>query len=143
MAFDQEKVEIASAVIVVVGKLDAHKDAPEILAEAPEQVRKSTVSRINGYFEGRQQAQRDEAIRSASLAAMTLMLAAYDMGYATGPMIGFDPVGVGKFVGLGENHLPVMLVVLGKQIGAIRPRAFRYPPSEVVKLESLDGPGLA
>lgn len=85
---------------------------------------------------------RDEAIRSASLAAMTLMYAASDMGYASGPMIGFDPASVSRLVSLDEQHIPVMLVVIGKQLGDIRPCADRYPVGEVVKLESLDGPGL-
>ncbi|WP_018313077.1 hypothetical protein [Cupriavidus sp. UYPR2.512] len=34
--------------------------------------------------------QRDEAVRSGSLAAMTLMLAAQGKGLVSGPMIGFN-----------------------------------------------------
>lgn len=141
-AFNQEQVETASAAIVVVGKLTAHEDAARIFAEAPPKVRDSMVPMITGFYTDKPQPQRDEAIRSASLAAMTLMLAAYDMGYATGPMIGFDPKAVAKQIGLDENHIPVMIVVIGKQVGELRPRASRLPISEVVRLESLGGPGL-
>ncbi|AHY09918.1 nitroreductase family protein [Serratia plymuthica] len=35
--------------------------------------------------------QRDEVVRSASLAAMTLMLAAQGMGLGSCPMVGFNP----------------------------------------------------
>jgi putative NAD(P)H nitroreductase len=73
---------------------------------------------------------------------MTLMYAAQDAGYATGPMIGFDPAAVGNLVGLDEHHIPVMLVVIGQQTGDIRPRPKRLPIEEVVKLESLVGDGL-
>jgi putative NAD(P)H nitroreductase len=74
---------------------------------------------------------------------MTLMFAAYDLGYATGPMIGFDPGAVGKLVGLDQHHIPVMLVVIGKQTGDIRPRPKRLPVEEVVRFETFGGSGLA
>ncbi len=142
VSFNQEQVETASAAIIVVGKLSAHEDAPAIYANAPEQIRQAMLPMINGFYGDNPKAQRDEVIRSCSLAAMTLMLAAYDMGYATGPMIGFDPAAVSNLIGLDDRHIPVMMIVLGKQSGEMRPRAFRHPPSTVVKLESFDGPGL-
>ena len=45
---------------------------------------------------GNEQVQRDEAMRSCGMAAMTLMLAAKEMGYDTCPMDGFDFDAVGK-----------------------------------------------
>lgn len=141
-AYDQEQIESASAVIVVTGKLNAHKDADEIYADAPENVRQSMIPMIENLYTGKDDFQRDETIRSAALAAMTLMLAASDMGYATGPMIGFDPQGIGELIKLKDNHIPVMIIVIGKQLGEIRPREFRYPLEEVVKLESFEGVGL-
>lgn len=141
-AFDQQQVEAASATIVVVGKLNAHEDAGDIHADAPEEVRKALLPMIRGFYEGQPQLQRDEAIRSAALAAMTLMYAAYELGYATGPMIGFDPDAVSELIELDEHHIPVMLVVIGKQTGTLRPRPYRHPLKTVVKLDSLRGPGL-
>lgn len=141
-AFDQEQVETASAAIVVLGKLHSHEDAERIYASAPEGVRKAMVPMIHGFYANNPAAQHDEAIRSAALAAMTLMLAAKDMGYATGPMIGFNPQEVCRILRVDDRHIPVMIVVLGKQIGDLRRRDDRLPPSEVVKLESFDGRGL-
>ena len=142
-SWGQEQVETCSAVIVVAGKLDAHVDAPRIYAETPPAVREQMVPMINKFYASKPRLQRDEAIRSASLAAMTLMFSAHEMGYATGPMIGFDPQAVSRIVKLPENHVPVMLIVIGKQTGEIRPRSHRFPIDEVVTLETLDGPGLA
>lgn len=142
-SWGQEQVETCSAVIVIAGKLDAHIDAPRIFAEAPPAVREQVVPMINKFYASNPQLQRDEAIRSASLAAMTLMFAAYEMGYATGAMIGFNPRAVSRIVKLSENHVPVMLIVIGKQTGETRPRSYRFPIDEVVTLETLDGPGLA
>jgi nitroreductase len=142
VAYDQPQVTDAAVVVVVCANLLAHRDAERIHADAPDDVRSKMVPMINGFYEGKDRMQRDEAIRSASLAAMTLMLAATDMGLATGPMIGFDPDGVSKAIGLDDAHLPVMLIVLGKQTGDIRPRASRLGLDEVVKLERFDGAGL-
>ena len=142
-AYDQEQVESGSATVVVVAKLSAHKDAPRIYADAPASVREAMVPMIDGFYAENPTVQRDEAIRSASLAAMTLMYAACDLGYATGPMIGFDSKAVAELVGLDDEHIPVMLVVIGKPVGDVRPRADRLPIAEVVKLESFHGKGLS
>lgn len=141
-ALDQAQVEEASACIVVVGRLDAHVRAGEIFADAAPQVRASMVPMIEGFYAEKPEFQRDEAIRSGALAAMTLMYAARDIGYATGPMIGFDPVAVSKEIGLGAHEIPVMLVVIGKQTGELRPRAMRFDCSRVVTFDRIDGAGL-
>lgn len=142
-AFHQPQVESASAAIVVCGKLGAWQDAERIYADAPPDVRKRMVPMIHGLYGENPTLQRDEAIRSGALAAMTLMTTARAMGLATGPMIGFDPVRVSELVRLPDDHVPVMLVVLGKQTGTMRPRMARHPLSETVKLETFDGEGLA
>ena len=141
-AMGQAQVGAASATIVVLGKLGAHEDAATIYADAPEKVRASMVPMIHGLYTDKHQLQRDEAIRSASLAAMTLMLTAYDMGFATGPMIGFDPAAVAEVLGIPDDHIPVMLMVLGRQSGDLRPRSSRWSPAEIVHLDRFDGPGL-
>ena len=141
-SFDQEQIETASATIVVAAKLSAHEDAERIHADTPQSVRDTMIPMINGFYAGKRGLQRDEAILSASLAAMTLMYSAWALGYATGPLIGFDPEAVAKVVGLDDDHIPVMLVVVGKKSGDMRPRSPRLPIHEVVRLETADGPGL-
>lgn len=141
-AYNQEQVGQASAAIVVLGKLSAYEDAANLYVDAPQRVRDTMVPMIVDSYAGKSAMQRDEAIRSASMAAMTLMYAARNAGYATGPMIGFDPVAVGKLIDLDDDHIPVMLVVLGRPIGDIRERAFRYPVNEFVRENTLSGPGL-
>ena len=142
-AYDQEQVEKASAVILVAARLAAHEDADRIYRDVPEKVRSAMLPMIRGFYEGRPDLQRDEAIRSASLAAMTLMFAAQNQGLATGPMIGFDPEAVSSLLGLEPGHIPVMLVVIGKPVGEMRSRGSRLPLPEVVKLESWTGASLS
>ena len=71
--------------ILVCGKLDAFKDALKIYKETPEAVQQRMVPMIHEFYEGKKQLQRDEAIRGASLAAMSLMYGAKNRGWATGP----------------------------------------------------------
>ncbi len=141
-AWGQPQVEESSVTFVVCGKLDAYKDAARIYKETPKEIQDKVVPMITNFYEGNGQLQRDEAVRSASLAAMTLMYAARDKGYSTGPMIGFDPEAVSKLLKLTPNTIPVMMMVLGHQKDAPRPRAYRRPVEEIVKLNTLDGPGL-
>ena len=141
-AWDQPQVEECSVAILVCGKLDAYQDAPTIYKEAPGEIQKKMLPMIQNFYKGKPQAQRDEAIRSASLASMTLMYGATNRGWATGPMIGFDPEAVSKILKLTANLIPVMFVVLGHQKDAPRPRSYRHPVEDVVRLNTLDGPGL-
>jgi putative NAD(P)H nitroreductase len=141
-AWGQPQVEECSVAILVCGKLDAYKDALKIYKETPEAVQQKVVPMVHEFYEGKLQLQRDEAIRGASLAAMSLMYGAANRGWATGPMIGFDPVAVAKLLKLTPNFIPVMIVVLGYQKDAPQPRSYRHPVEEVVRLNTLDGPGL-
>lgn len=141
-AWGQQQVEDASVTLLVCGKLDAFKDAPKIYEEAPQAIQEKMLPMIKGFYDGKEQVIRDEAIRSASLAAMTLMYSATARGWGTCAMIGFDPDAVAKTLKLTPNYIPVMMLVLGHQKDAPRPRPYRRPVSEVVRLESLEGPGL-
>lgn len=119
VAFDQEKVVDAPVTFIILGDLRGH----EKLAEALEPlVVAGTFDRkmADGWlgaaahlYGSNPQMARDEAIRSASLAAMTLMLAAEAKGMASGPMIGFDPEGVRREFQIPERYVPVMLLPVG------------------------------
>ena len=97
---------------------------------------------IKGFYENKEQLQRDEAIRSSSLVAMTLMFGAVNRGWDTCPMIGFDSEAVSKILKLDEFHIPVMLLTFGYRKEDPRPRSPRRPVAEVVKMDTLNGPGL-
>lgn len=140
-AWNQAHVGQAAVDVVVCGKLLAHHDAERCFAGAPAAVRERLVPMIGGFYEGKPALQRDEAIRSGSLAAMTLMLVAQARGWSTCPMIGFDPRKFAAILGIPDDHVPVMLVTLGKGAAKALPSG-RLPLREVVHLDRFDGPGL-
>jgi nitroreductase len=71
------------------------------------------VGAAQGMYQDNPKLQRDEAVRSGSLAAMTLMLAAKGQGLVSTPMIGFDAIAVAEAFELAATEIPVMLVTVG------------------------------
>ena len=143
LSFGQAQVQDCAAVVLVCGRLDAWQDAPRIYAEAPQALRDKALPTIPAAYGDKPAAQREEAVRSGSMAAMALMYAAKDRGWDSGPMIGFDAAKVGELLGLDAQCVPVMMVVIGKALNGEQPaRLYRRPRAEVVKLERLDGPAL-
>jgi putative NAD(P)H nitroreductase len=137
VAYGQQKVEDAAAAIVVLGNLQAHERAKSIaddLSEKgylPEEYKENVINQIQGLYGNNETMQRDEAIRGASLASMTLMLAAQDMGYGTCPMIGFDPEGVRREFNLPGHLIPVMMITIGPAKEENNSRKSRLSVNEV------------
>jgi nitroreductase len=137
-AYGQQKVVDAGVTFIVCGTLNAHLSLEHTLAASrskgilDQAIVDAWVGMAKGTHEGNPQLQRDEAIRSASLAAMTLMLAAQDMGLATGPMSGFDPQAVAQAFALPEDHIPVILVATGYAASGNWPQKPRKSVSEVL-----------
>jgi nitroreductase len=133
VSWDQVQVEDASILIVLTADLHAWNKQPErYWANAPKPVQDYLVPAIGQYYAGKEQVQRDEAMRSCGMAAMTIMLAAKEMGYDTCPMDGFDFDAVAKLLNLPEDHSPVMFVVVGKALKEAQPRGGQLKMDEVV-----------
>lgn len=136
----QYKVKTASAVIVVLGKTNAHLDAPHIyegmlhLGIFSKQEYDHEVASVQQFYEQRGEAfMRDEAIRNASISAMLFMLAAKEKGWDTCPMIGFDPDRVKEALDIPDQFVPVMMIALGKEdTTSRRLRGYRKPVGEFV-----------
>lgn len=138
LAYGQQKVAEAAVTFIVCGTLDPHLTLATALKPTldagiiDEAVYKGWVGAAQNMYKNNQTFQRDEAIRSGSLAAMTLMLAAQDLGLVSGPMIGFDPHGVAEAFNLEPTDVPVMLVTLGYPAPGNWPQKPRKPVSEVL-----------
>lgn len=139
VSWDQAQVTDASLLIVLTADLKAWEKQPErYWRNAPKPVQDYLVPAIGQYYGGREQVQRDEAIRSCGMAAMTIMLAAKEMGYDTCPMDGFDFDAVAKLLNLPADHTPAMFVVVGKALQPAMPRGGQLPMNEVVIRNKFD-----
>lgn len=133
VSWDQAQVTDASLLIVLTADLKAWEKQPErYWKDAPKAVQDFLVPAIGQYYGGREQVQRDEAMRSCGMAAMTIMLAAKEMGYDTCPMDGFDFDAVARLLNLPADHTPAMFVAVGKGIREAWPRGGQLALEEVV-----------
>lgn len=133
-AWDQEQVSAASELIILCADTQAWQDRPErYWADAPEQVRDMLLGMLKNFYEGRDQVQRDEAMRSCGIAAQTLMLAAKGMGYDSCPMIGFDEKQVAELIRLPQGHVIGMMIVIGKAAEPAKGRAGQLPLGDVLR----------
>lgn len=138
LAYGQRKVAEAAVTFIVCGTLEPHLTLAKSLRPSLENglLDQATydgwTSAADSMYRNNPQLQRDEAIRSASLAAMTLMYAATARGLVSGPMIGFDPQGVAEEFGLLETDIPVMLVTVGYPAPGNWPQKPRRPVSDVL-----------
>lgn len=138
LAQDQAKVQEAAVCFIVCGVLAD----PEALAERLQPFVNGgfmPAAMAQGWLQAAQQqyasaqAVRDEALRSASFGAMTLMHAAQAMGLASCAMTGFDAEGVAASFGLASEEVPVMLVTVGRAAAGNWPQKPRRPLEQVLE----------
>ena len=133
VAWDQAQVEEASLLIIMCADLKSWEKEPgRYWKNAPKEVQDFVLPAIDQYYRGKEQVQRDEAMRSCGIAAQTIMLAAKAMGYDSCPMDGFDFEAVGELINLPDDHVIAMFVAVGKALHGARERAGQLPMQEVV-----------
>lgn len=132
-AWNQAQVTDASILIVMCADLKSWEKNPErYWVNAPQESQKILVPMIGTFYQGREQVQRDEAMRSCGIAAQTLMLTAKDMGYDSSPMIGFDADKVAELINLPKDHVIAMMLAIGKAVKPAHPRGGQLPINEVM-----------
>ena len=123
-------------IFLILGDLNGHKRLDGILDETvnagllSREVADVWLTMANGTYGSDPRLARDEAIRSASLAAMTLMLAAGNRGYVSCP-IGFNPVRM-EILSISDHYVPVMMLAVGRPAAGNIARRPRLPVDQVV-----------
>ena len=132
-AWDQAQVTDASLLFIMCADLKSWDKNPQrYWQNAPQQAQDILVPMIKPFYEGKDQLQRDEAMRSVGIASQTMMLAAKAMGYDSCPMIGFDPQKVGELINLPQDHVIGMMLVVGKATQPAWAKPGQLPLEEVV-----------
>lgn len=122
-AWDQAQVTDASLLFVVTADIKVWKKNPGYyFRNAPKETQDILIPMIAPFYEGKDQLQRDEAMRSVGLFMQTMMLSAKAMGYDSCPMIGFDPVKVAELIQLPADHTIGALLVIGKRLIDAHPK---------------------
>jgi putative NAD(P)H nitroreductase len=144
-AFNQPKVEEASAVLIMVAdprgleeNLDRMLDSWVELGYLKPEMRETYADMARNIQSTEESLKRKIfAVKNTSLFAMNLMLAAKGLGLETHPMDGFDEDCVKKEFGVPADKIVPMLVAVGylKSGITLLPRAFRRNIDEFVRFE--------
>lgn len=138
VAWDQAKITEAAVTYIIIGKLADEQTLPDRLAPVveagimPAQMVQGWVAGARSLYKDQPWRQRDEAVRTATLGATTLMFAAHAMGLGAGPMIGFDTEAVSREFGLADDEIPAMLVAVGYGTPENWPQKPRRPLQQVL-----------
>ena len=130
---DQPQPSDGSLVIVLCGNTNSWRDDPTRYWKNASKERQLIVKNaLELKYLNNPQNQRDEAMRSCAFAAQTLMLAAKQMGLDSCPMRGFEYDDLAKIIDLPDDHIIVMMVVIGKALESAAPRGGQLDLNEVV-----------
>jgi len=132
-AWGQAQVSDASELIILCADINAWRDRPErYVTNSPKEVQEMLLPMMAAFYEGKEQLQRDETMRSCGMAAQTLMLAAKGLGYDTCPMIGFDQEALAPLIRLPKGHVIAMMVAIGKATTPAHPRSGQLQLKDVL-----------
>lgn len=142
IAFDQEKVGDAAAVIVVLADTFIGRNVETLLAdwlkfgycnleEIP--AYRNSIAK-NRSFDKR----KIMALRSTMMAAMTLIYAAENEGLATCPMMGFSQHQLVDFLEVPEDYVMALMVAIGyPDQDKMKPRLPRKSPDQIIHWEKF------
>lgn len=117
IAFDQEHIRNASAIVVVLGDMEIGRHVDELLADwlkfgycTKEELPayRNSIAKVRSP-----EKRKDMALRNSMLAAMTLLFVAENMGYATCPLMGFSQWKLQEFLEIPEDRIISLVVAVG------------------------------
>jgi nitroreductase len=133
VANNQAQVTEASVLFVVTVDIKAwEKDPGRYWVNAPKEAQDILVPWIHPFYSGKEQLQRDEAMRSAGIILQTLMLSAKAMGYDSCPMVGFDFEKVAELIHLPKDYAIASMLVIGKGIKPAWPKPGFISEAEMI-----------
>ncbi|MBW7651018.1 nitroreductase family protein [Anoxybacillus sp. ST4] len=135
IAYKQRQIVDASAVVAVLGDLQAHQKTDAVydplVAEGKmtKDIKETLAKQIESAYTNAQYA-RDAAFTNASLAAMQFMLAAKAEGFDTCAIGGFDTKAFMDAFNIPSRYVPVMLITVGKAAAPAH-SSYRLPIDEL------------
>ncbi|WP_199615630.1 nitroreductase family protein [Paenibacillus alkalitolerans] len=121
IAYNQQQVVEASAVIAVLGDTESYRNAEKIYGEAveagfmPADTAKSFIKQSTSMYSSLpREVARQIVFTDGGLISMQLMLIARAKDYDTVPMGGYDKAKFAEAFGIPDRYVSVMLIALGK-----------------------------
>lgn len=116
-AYDQAHVTEAGATIVAFGDMDRSAHAEDVFRDQAEKGY-TAPDRADELIERMEdedwRGNEEWVVQSTMIAATTLLYAAWDVGYATCPMGGWDGEAIVEEFDVPETWYPVLMITLGR-----------------------------
>lgn len=120
---NQAQIEESSAIIAILGDIEAHKNVERIFNQNVEEghvsqeIANLSIERTLSYYPAMPlETRKQSSAYDAGAFAMQFMLLAKERGYDTVTMGGFDKEKFAKRFELPENVFPITLIALGKAL---------------------------
>jgi len=119
VAWDQPKVTDSAVLFAVLGNTHVTEKLSESMNLATDakivepEIQEWFETNATNFYKDQPQLSRDEALRSGSYLAMSLMLAGQEKGYGSGPMIGFDAQRVAEILKVPKSYVVTVLISMG------------------------------
>ena len=134
ICYGQQKVEDASANIVIIANLRAAEEHVDKVLESWEKLGYIKVEEKEKLREqilkswASPERRKRKAIRDASMFAMSVMIVARFFGLETHPMEGFDEAKLKRFLKIGRDKVVPMIIAIGYKHPEkeLLPRAYRF-----------------
>lgn len=144
-AFDQAKIEEASAVFIMVAdpagveeNMGPMLDSSIALGFSTPEMRPNLEGMIKSLYGTPESRTRlIFAVKNTAILGMSIMLSAKALGLETHPMDGFDEAAIKKEFSIPNDKIIPMIIAVGhlKNGITLRPRAWRRPVSEFATFE--------
>lgn len=139
ICLNQDIVKTSGNVVVVIGDVDFGRHEAKRILEEWQEYRGLTPEKTAGLKSSLEKERatwkkREMVIRNASLAAMTFLYAAEDLGLAACPMMGVRQLDLKRYLHLADNELPIIVIALGKPGGD---EGERLPRKRVTEIERI------
>jgi len=118
-AWDQAKVTDSAVLFAVLGNTNVTEKLSESMKLSTDkkvvdtEIKEWFETNAANFYKDKPELSRDEALRSGSYLAMSLMLAGQEKGYGSGPMIGFDPEKVAEILKVPKDYVVTVLISMG------------------------------
>ena len=143
IAYNQQQVVEASAVIAVLGDVKSYEKAEKIYGQAvdagfmQEDIAKSFIERsVETYSNLPPEVARQIVCTDGGLISMKIMLIARSKGYDTVPMGGYDQAKFVEAFGISEQYVPIMLIAIGKATKPGHPTT-RLPIEDIISFNEM------
>jgi len=142
-AHEQSKILDAPVSLILFGDTKCWREAEEVSEDMtrkgyfPAEAGRGMVRLIHERYEKEDQG-RQAVVKDVMLAAMSILLAATELGVDSAPMSYFDPKAVIREFNLPEGAVPVLLISLGYARKANPKRGARKKVADILRFESWE-----